>query len=103
LPLLCEQNRVNLSKSHQMVGASNLGSSGGSVGGGYFPPGASETDGETYDDVTDDFGEFDEWDYSEMLSNVCVCRESSRITRRENVHCTCATRVNIARLIHATL
>jgi hypothetical protein len=38
---------------------------------GYFPgPGASETDGETYDDVTDDFGEFDEWDYAEMLATL---------------------------------
>jgi hypothetical protein len=37
----------------------------------YFPgTGASETDGETYDDATDDFGEFDDWDYAEMLANL---------------------------------
>jgi hypothetical protein len=54
-----------------MVGTGNpRGSTTGSGAGGFFPPGASETDGETYDDVTDDFGEFDEWDYGEIISNM---------------------------------
>lgn len=44
----------------------------GSGSGAYMPPGPSETDGETLDNFTDDFGEFDEWNYQEMLENVYV-------------------------------
>lgn len=52
-----------------MVG-SVRGSTGPGGSGLFPPPGASETDGETFDDVTDDFGEYDEWDYNEILATV---------------------------------
>jgi hypothetical protein len=49
----------------------SVGAAAATATAGYFPAtGASETDGETYDDVTDDFGEFDEWNYAEILSTL---------------------------------
>lgn len=44
---------------------------GSSVNGGFIPQSVnSETDGETFEDGTDDFGEFDEWDYTEIFSTL---------------------------------
>ncbi len=46
--------------------------SGGSITGGLPPQsGAPETDGDT-DNFTDDFADYDEWDYQEMLAAVYV-------------------------------
>lgn len=47
-----------------------LGSAtGGSGLGIYGPSGASETDGETFDDGTD-FDDFDDWDYHLLLNSM---------------------------------
>lgn len=53
------------------IGTSRGSVGGGSMTGGFYPPGPSETDGET-DNFTDDFGEYDDWDYSEILATVYV-------------------------------
>jgi hypothetical protein len=64
-----------------MVGGTNARGSvgGGSVSGVLFPPGPSETDGET-DNFTDDFGEHDEWDYSELLATLYVRNLAPRLS-----------------------
>ena len=49
------------------------GSSVGSIAGNFYAPAAanSETDGETFDG-DNEYDEYEEWDYAEMLSNLYV-------------------------------
>lgn len=55
---------VGLSHSRASIG-------GGSVVGSFGPNAApSETDAETFDDGTEDFGDYEDWKYSEIMSTL---------------------------------